>query len=441
MTVASKTATASAMHDDNNNKSMKSDTEEILVIPQDVIEQEEIMRMPRSSLLVQELLPLASLALVVVASTMYIVSMHTSNNNDTSTNNHDSELFFISTSRRLIETINATTTTTTTKLGKFIYHSHHKDFFPLDISDWIGFACATLGLMVAAGGGIGGGGILVPIYILIMGFSAKQAIPLSNVTVLGGAIANTLLNARKRHPTADRPLMDWDLILVMEPLIVGGALIGAILNKLLPELLLIVMLVSILLFVSWTTLTKAVSMYKKENVIIQQHQASTQYKTQPNHVGDIETEETRKLLPSTNNNAPSSTLEQPPIRTREQQKILNEERTIPTTNVLILSAMFAVVLTVNILKGGGGFHSPIGIECGSRTFWLANAFMLACILLVTVTVRRLLIRKHQRKESCEYPYAEGDIRWDERATLVYPFICCSAGFVAGMFGLVRTRVL
>lgn len=69
-----------------------------------------------------------------------------------------------------------------------------------------------------AGGGIGGGGILVPIYILVMEFSPKHAIPLSNITVFGGAIANTILNTSKRHPLADRPLVDWDLILVMEPL-------------------------------------------------------------------------------------------------------------------------------------------------------------------------------------------------------------------------------
>lgn len=59
----------------------------------------------------------------------------------------------------------------------------------------------------------------MPIYILIFGFSPKHAIPLSNITVFGGAIANTLLNSRKRHPLADRPLVDWDLILVMEPLV------------------------------------------------------------------------------------------------------------------------------------------------------------------------------------------------------------------------------
>lgn len=89
---------------------------------------------------------------------------------------------------------------------KHVFEEAHKPLMPLDNSDQIGFVFTVLGLMIAAGGGIGGGGILVPIYILIMGFTPKHAIPLSNITVLGGALANMFLNLKKRHPLADRPL-------------------------------------------------------------------------------------------------------------------------------------------------------------------------------------------------------------------------------------------
>ena len=44
-------------------------------------------------------------------------------------------------------------------------HMHHKDLFPLDSSDLFGFVCVCVGLMIAASGGIGGGGILVPILV------------------------------------------------------------------------------------------------------------------------------------------------------------------------------------------------------------------------------------------------------------------------------------
>lgn len=110
-------------------------------------------------------------------------------------------------------------------------HAWHKPLHPIDGWDIAGVALACIGLMIAAAGGIGGGGILVPLYILVLGFDPKHAIPLSNITIFGGAITNTLLNLSKRHPDADRPLVDWDLILVMEPLTIGGALVGSFINK------------------------------------------------------------------------------------------------------------------------------------------------------------------------------------------------------------------
>ena len=44
---------------------------------------------------------------------------------------------------------------------------------------FVGLVFACLGLLLAAGGGIGGGGILVPIYIIVMGFSPKVCLQLS----------------------------------------------------------------------------------------------------------------------------------------------------------------------------------------------------------------------------------------------------------------------
>lgn len=97
--------------------------------------------------------------------------------------------------------------------------------------DYATAALAAMGLMIAAAGGIGGGGVLVPIYMLVLHFSSKTAVPLSNITIFGGAITNSFLNMKKRHPIADRPLVDWDLILVMEPLTIGGALVGSFVQK------------------------------------------------------------------------------------------------------------------------------------------------------------------------------------------------------------------
>jgi hypothetical protein len=44
----------------------------------------------------------------------------------------------------------------------------HKPLFPMDATDYAGVFCAALGLILASGGGIGGGGMLVPLYVLVM---------------------------------------------------------------------------------------------------------------------------------------------------------------------------------------------------------------------------------------------------------------------------------
>jgi Sulfite exporter TauE/SafE len=99
----------------------------------------------------------------------------------------------------------------------------HKNLFPIDNTDIFGSLLVAFGLMISASGGIGGGGILVPLLIIIFGFNPKYAIPLSNITILGSSITNVILNLPKRHPDADRPLIDWDLILLMEPITMAGA--------------------------------------------------------------------------------------------------------------------------------------------------------------------------------------------------------------------------
>lgn len=50
-------------------------------------------------------------------------------------------------------------------------------------------------------------------------------------TAQGGAVSNTLLAMRQRHPLADRPLLNWDLVLLMEPTTIVGAVIGSLLHQ------------------------------------------------------------------------------------------------------------------------------------------------------------------------------------------------------------------
>ena len=311
--------------------------------------------------------------------------------------------------------------------GNALFSNKHKPLLPLDASDYIGFFLAIVGLVIASGGGIGGGGILVPVYIIVMRFTPKHAIALSNVTIFGGACANTYLNTQKRHPRADRPLVDWDLILVMEPLTIGGALGGALLNKVLPEAVLVVLLVLVLSATAYKTLSKGISLYKKETEVIRESMRLEEENGGKDEGIEV-TAEGDGLLKG------YGTLETLDYKD-ELVALLEEEKKTPMFNITILIIMFVVVLFINMMKGGGAFHSPLGIVCGSVWFWLANVAMFAWSLAIMLAARHYLVKRFLIKKRIGYKYVEGDIEWDGTATLVYPAICSLAGFFAGMFGI------
>ena len=118
------------------------------------------------------------------------------------------------------------------------------------------------------------------------------------------------------------------------------------------------------------------------------------------------------------------------------------DRSTPPKKMFILILMLIVVVFLNLVKGGGGgFKSPIGIECGSFSYWAVTSSIFVWLLLVSYYVRNMLIENWRLKQRLKYVYQEGDIEWNERNTLIYPTICILAGFCAGMFGIGGGKIL
>ena len=149
--------------------------------------------------------------------------------------------------------------------GDMYYVCSHKDMVPPDPRDLTGFGLAFVASALAAGGGIGGGGLLVPLFVLVLAFTPHDATPLSNVAILGGSMANLLLNARRRHPSGLRPLISFEVALMMEPMTIAGALVGCVLNKIFPGWLITILLVLLLGLTARRTLLKGIAAWRKES--------------------------------------------------------------------------------------------------------------------------------------------------------------------------------
>jgi len=295
-----------------------------------------------------------------------------------------------------------------------------RKLFPLQTWDLIGFAVSAFLIMVAAGGGIGGGGVLVPTYIFILGFKPHLAIPLSNATILGSSLANCILNARKRHPTADRPLIDWDIMLVMEPLTIAGSVVGTYVNALMPPWLLCVLLVILLGLTTIKTSIKGVTMYRKESADRASSEASNLaiYQT----------------LPGTAEEADKRDEEDWVQHEPELERLAESEsrHSLWKMSIILLCTVGTAVITV--LKGGEGVNL-LGISCGSTAWWLISLSILPFVFLISVFARRHLVQVYYLKRRLDWEYLETDVHWSERNTIVYPLACSVAGLCAGLFGI------
>ncbi len=126
----------------------------------------------------------------------------------------------------------------------------HKDIFS-NVNGWdIGTMILVFFIgMFAAVSGIGGGGFFVVIILTMMEFDVSMAARLSTATIFGMSIANLLNYLPLVHPFKNKPLVDFNSLVVMESYTLAGTVFGVILNIIFPNWLISLLLVMILFFV------------------------------------------------------------------------------------------------------------------------------------------------------------------------------------------------
>jgi hypothetical protein len=356
--------------------------------------------------------------------------------------------------------------------GPYYNKCVHKPLFkPFTYHDWIGTVLAFVVCALAAGGGIGGGGVLVPVFIAFVGFSSRDAIPLSKATIFGGAIANLILNYPKRHPTADRPLIDYNVSLVLEPMTLAGTLLGVYLNKILPVDVTLYILLMVLYLMLWRTAKKGIELWRKEKaesekpvVVAAVESSSPDQEAAAEHLDGRGASEpgalTKPLLASEPDSsspaAPGSgakvnasskfhvvgasseygatkALPSSPIMS-ELRQIEDEERKPNATAILILILSWCLIFITSILRGGEGAKSVVGISDSSPWQWLIVPTGIAAQVIITYLVVRRLMRVHERKVQLHYKFQKTDVVWTLRNSILYTFACCLAGIIAGLVG-------
>ncbi|CAO2839427.1 unnamed protein product [Amaranthus hypochondriacus] len=133
----------------------------------------------------------------------------------------------------------------------------------IGVATIIGFLGSAFGTV----GGVGGGGIFVPMLTLIVGFDTKSAAALSKCMIMAASASSFWYNLRVQHPCRDVPILDYDLALLFQPMLMLGITLGVALSVVFPYWLITVLIIILFLGTSSRSFSRGIMMWKEETVL------------------------------------------------------------------------------------------------------------------------------------------------------------------------------
>ena len=355
----------------------------------------------------------------------------------------------------------------------------------------------TAGIATACG--VGGGGIYVPLGILLLRFPPKSSSGLSQASIFGASLGGILVNIRKHHPNEHirdtkgmpseehpgkiksyekdkgpvaiesdraaylaqgdgkrkfytRPVIDYDMALFLAPMEMAGAVLGVIFQKLFPDWLFVSLAAIVLGFTSYKTFLKFKSKHKKDKEDRAAFMRLSALETDHNNqnVGANETTNGSIEMTKTETNGETSYVkmdspkseEEDPVELEKRRNFLqHESRQYPMEKIAYLILLWVGLTVITFLKGGKGVDSVIGVTCKDPGYYILLAAQFLWTLGFAAVFAVKNVKMTQAKQAVNYPFLETDVLWDSKHTLHYGSVTFVAGIVAGLIGIGGGMVL
>eukprot|EP00923_Selenidium_pygospionis_P016894 GHVN01029727.1.p1 GENE.GHVN01029727.1~~GHVN01029727.1.p1 ORF type:complete len:480 (+),score=95.73 GHVN01029727.1:46-1485(+) len=334
-----------------------------------------------------------------------------------------------------------------------------------------------VGAILASGAGTGGGALYMPTYTIIMG-DVHRAVPLSKVTILGLSVTCFFVNLPRTHPTSKRPLINFEISTLLEPASLAGAIIGILLNIVLPSWSIIICLVCVLSITFYKTLTKGVKQFKneverakkikvkggqaieagdtheedayvlweEESVLSDTHRTHKDIElvnssnasfwgstTNPEESNPFSQFDPNSQHDNVTTDSPHS-LHSLHLRCQQSRHFLTSDQLVSWKQVVLLCVVWGVSQCVLSVCGG-----PVALVCGQ--WWEVMGVGGVVFGHVCVSVGFGYYLKEYRRQRMllgihEASVEDGGLEWvDARAIYLYPFLAFLAGMAAGCLGI------
>jgi len=258
----------------------------------------------------------------------------------------------------------------------------------------------TITAMLCAVAGLGGGGVYVPLLLLLGGLSPKEAVPLSQVMIVGGAIVNVLMFMGDSHPKfKERPRIDFEIVMMLNPSLACGVTLGVICHIISPSWLIVLLLIITLVIAFHKTFWKGIATWQKES----------------------------KVIEAKKREAPVPSPKAEPITIVKANSTVIKEKTMSfIQNYINLGISSKLPISLIVLCWSIFFGmSLISPEKCSLMYWIKVLIQVGIALCFTL-IASVYCLNHDK---------EGDLSWSPRTKWLYPLLSAASGFLGGFLGI------
>ncbi|KAK1739430.1 sulfite exporter TauE/SafE family protein [Skeletonema marinoi] len=371
--------------------------------------------------------------------------------------------------------------------------------YPFLWTDIVGTIVWFLTAGIATACGVGGGGIYVPMGILLLRFPPKPSSGLSQASIFGASLGGILVNIRKRHPDEHirdtkgtpseehpgkmiayekgkgpmeieddrekyldggdgkrkfytRPVIDYNMALFLAPMEMAGAVLGVIIQRVFPNWLFLCFAAVVLGFTAFKTFKKFFVAYakdkaaKEERIELTKRESrrvlESQKKKESDANGEGAASDAVDDVEGNANTKEEKEEEDDPKQLEQRRKFLEEDsRQYPFEKISYLILLWIGLTIITFLKGGKGVDSVIGITCQDAGFYVLVAAQFLWTLGFAAVFGYKNVKGVNERVAVNYPFNETDVMWDFKKLQFYSFFTFVAGIVAGLIGIGGGMVL
>ena len=301
-----------------------------------------------------------------------------------------------------------------------------RPLFPeFDWKDGLATIASFFGAALAAGGGLGGGGLFVPIFILVVGLKTEEAIPLSQAMIFGGSIANLILNAGVSHPDDPaRSVIDFQTLLVLQPTMLIGTILGVFFHVMSPHWFLLLLLAITLSYSVYKTYQRAVKAWNEEN--------AARYGVNPSQMS----RESSRLDLLEEESIESASLIAPSDEDLKLYEGVKQREQSSKWPIFFVVLLWTVVAAFTLVRGGHPIRPSLaGVVICSATFWVLTLIQIPLLGGFVYVPAKTLGEDYAIKVRLGRDKERGQIQWTKFHLWAFPFLSLAAGILGGMLGL------